>query len=282
MNAPTIIAWNNHAVTLVENGQFRRGMNILRAANRLLAQDMQEEHSRTGSSSDRVSSLDKKIVSYDCTSHEQSRVELCESKKCSATDPTAWMRQRETRPRKQALEAHECLCQPDGRILEDSDSQEEKPFIYQRLIRIHRIPVERGNYILSFIVLFNIALTYQLQVLFADNQHLQHPLNTHQRRLHLCHGSLDAYRCAFSMKNNGRIRLDSTILLALTNNMCHLSAALRMSAQAEHLRELLTTALVMATGDEFKSIIEVDGFWKTALTNTNGCWNVVPRTAGAA
>jgi hypothetical protein len=155
-------------------------------------------------------------------------------------------------------------------------------FIYQRLIRINRMPVERGNYILSFIVLFNIALAYQLQVHHSD----QDPVNTQsqQRQLRLCRESLNAYRCAFSMKNHGWIRLDTTILLALTNNMCHLSASLGMSAQSDHLRELLTTALVMAamTEDESNAIIGVDGFWKTALTKTNGRCSAVPSTAVAA
>ena len=85
------------------------------------------------------------------------------------------------------------------------------------------------------------------------------------------------------MKSHGRIRLDTMILLALTNNMYHLSVALKVTDQADHLRELLTIALVMATRDAASdSIISLDGFWKTALTKTDVQWNTVPPTSGAA
>jgi hypothetical protein len=273
-----IIAWNNQAVTLLENGQFCRGLALLKTTNRLLVQSMDEEHSLSASSSpNSQSAIDQ--VSYDCTS-ELRRTLGRSTRNC--TDATADPNQHQgTRRMKKASSAAAKCSSPTNSSQEIFDSQDDKSFIYQNFIRIVRTPGERGNYILSFIVLFNIALAYQIQVLRWDYE--RHPLNTQQRRLRLCHESFNAYRCAFAMKNHGRVRLDTMILLALTNNMCHLSVTLRMTEQADHLRELLTIALVMATGDNSSnSIINLDGFWKTSLTRTDGQWNEVPETAVAA
>ena len=267
-----IIAWNNEAVFLLEKGNFCRGLALLRTANRHLVQCMNEEQIATtvrgGMSSFPDSHSASEMVSYDCTS---------ELRRTRAIGYPI-QQQGIIRTKEASAGTVRCSRNPSNEAI---DSKEDKSYIYQRFIRIIRTPVDRGNYILSFIILFNIALAYQLQVLQWD--HERHPLQTQQRRLRLCHESFIAYRCAFTMKNHGRIRLDTMILLALTNNMCHLSVALRMMEQADHLRELLTIALVMTNGDDASnSVISLDGFWKTALTKTDGQWNAVPETAVAA
>ena len=279
-----IIAWNNQAVTLLENGQFRRGLALLRSTNRLLVQHMEEEHTTSAvlnnydASSGPDSHLASDMISYDCTS--DLRRTLDGSMRMYAIN----------NPIQQQVLSHrttaagrsgKCISSPSNSLQEAFESDEDKSYIYQRFIRVVRTPGERGNYILSFIVLFNIALTYQRQVILGDYE--RHPLHSQQRRLRLCHESFNAYRCAFAMKSHGRIRLDTMILLALTNNMYHLSVALKVTDQADHLRELLTIALVMATSDAASdSIISLDGFWKTALTKTDVQWNTVPPTSGAA
>ena len=281
-----IIAWNNQAVTLLENGQFRRGLALLRSTNRLLVQHMNEEHTTSAvlnnndASSGPDSHLASDMISYDCTS--DLRRTLDGSMQYSMYAINNPIQQQVSHRTTAAGRAGKCISSPSNSLQEAFESDEDKSYVYQRFIRVVNTPGERVNYILSFIVLFNIALTYQLQILHGDKA--RHPLHTHQqRRLRLCHESFNAYRCAFAMKNHGRIRMDTMILLALTNNMCHLSAALRMMDQAAHLRELLTIALVMATSDDASnSVISLDGFWKTALTKTDAQGNTVPLTAGAA
>jgi hypothetical protein len=131
------------------------------------------------------------------------------------------------------------------------------------------------------------ALTAQLQSYLLQSGG-QYPMNGHsqqqQQRVRLCRESLKAYRCAFTMKNYGRIRLDTTILLALTNNMCHLLTFLGMHHQCDQLRELLATGLVtaIAGGEDPSTIFGMDGFWKTALTKSSGGLRLGPSIALAA
>ena len=281
-----IISWNNQAVHLLEDGQFRRGLAMLRTANQLLVQRMDEEHTTTALINRHTSSSPKSrhasdMVSYDCTIEERTMMDRPKTYSIVVNDDPIQQQGSHRTPSTRRAGGKSIFSSPSNSSQHVFESDEDKSYIYQRFIRVVRTPGERGNYILSFIVLFNIALTYQRQVILGDYE--RHPLHSQQRRLRLCHESFNAYRCAFAMKSHGRIRLDTMILLALTNNMYHLSVALKMTDQADHLRELLTIALVMATRDAASdSIISLDGFWKTALTKTDVQWNTVPPTSGAA
>jgi hypothetical protein len=293
-----IIAWNNQAVTLLQNGQFRQGLALLRVANRHLVRHMDEEYALstataavTCGASSPDSQTGSSMVSYNCTSElrtfDRSKGYRSSMTTSTINNPVVEQEQGSSQGTKSEGRAGKYSSPSNTNLSHKAfESDEDNSYIYQRFIRVVRTPDEQGDYILSFIVLFNIGLTYQLQVVHGDYE--RHPLHTQQRRLWLCHESFNAYRCAFAMKNHGRIRMDTLILLALTNNMCHLSVALRMTDQANHLRELLTIALVTkaTAGDDDEHVsnsgISLDGFWKTALTTNNAQWKTVPLRAGAA
>ena len=216
---------NNVAVEMIEKGHYRKAIQTLRQGNKILVDVMDRYHESGGDE------VDKKSLAYDCTGNSWPQQA---SQASSTKQPQHFGFDDQRRPA--GFSSH---------------------FVYRHPIRIRGVPSERPAYILSVIVLFNMALTYNLLALDLKK--------TNPLRKNLLRESLKLYQLTFVMKNQGKLHFDTTFALALVNNTAHIQSEMGRQAKAKKLIDLMLSTLMMVVQNGQTAMVpEIDGFMATA------------------
>ncbi len=236
-----VIRINNEAALLIEKADYKKSIQILRLANRILVAEMERSHVVNINDNGEA----KPVIYFDCTGNNRRSVEGWKMSQHSLSCFCDSEIRFSSRPR----------CGTDKKF--SYEDMENESFISKRPIHISCLPPERGDYFLSVIILFNLALAYQL---LAWNLK---PDNVIRKRL--VRESLYFYQCAFIMKSKGLLHLDTSFVLAMVNNTAHLQLEMGQESRAKKLQDLILSTLMMVVDNNLSSSIDdMDGFMATA------------------
>lgn len=261
---------NNEAALLIEHGKYKKAIQLLRTVNQNLVTFMEKKH-LDRVDNDLHSSQAKPIINFDCIGNSR---KIVEEEMSSSPQHSYFCEATKKFSSRQGLGTTTGSTVSMTVQQESYHANDHEPFIYRRPIRITRLPLEREDFCLSVIILFNLGLAYQLMA--------RHLKETHMMiRSRLFRVSLHFYQSAFVMKHQGRLHFDTCFVLAMLNNTLHLQSNLGREYKAKMLQELILSTLMMVVDNNLtNSIDDMEGFMATATQSMKT--NEVSSTAWAA
>lgn len=271
MTRSTVIQLNNQAAAFIESGHCKSAIQLLRKANRMVVVTLEAEHqAREGTNESGQQNI---VVCYDCTGNIFRRTRMLDEcpvpskTQCSSTgtSPRVAVAAAKRRRNSAASAVHQ---------------HHEEAFVYQRPIVVTtQLPKSREYYILSVILLFNMALCYHLLAIrtMRKNPCVASALTTDNKnsasfRLNLLREALKLYQLAFVMKNRGNLHFDTTFVLAMVNNTAHIQNEMGRVHRAKKLQDLMMSTLMMVVDNGQSAMIQdMDGFmWTASLEMSKG------------
>jgi hypothetical protein len=127
----------------------------------------------------------------------------------------------------------------------------DEDFIYRHPIRANNLPADEGDYIISVIVIFNMALCHHLIAIEANPGNYINRLK----------GALKLYELGFCMQMKGDIHMDMTFALAMVNNCAQIYKAMNRKSKARKFsKHMLSFLMMMIENGEAETVDELDGF----------------------
>jgi hypothetical protein len=127
----------------------------------------------------------------------------------------------------------------------------DEDFIYRHPIRANNLPADEGDYIMSVIVCFNMALCHHLFAIEGGPRDYVNRLN----------GALKLYELGFCMQMKGDINMDMTFGLAMVNNCAQIYKAMNRKSKAQKFsKHMLSFLMMMIENGEAETVDELDGF----------------------
>ena len=232
----------------MEDRNYKHALQLLRTAHRLLVTEMKREPEQRAT----MSRVRRALVADD---HRRTMEELsCDARR--RHHPQQQHEQQSYLAQQRQRQRHYM----DEQQQHEQEEEEETPFVYRRPIVADHLPRERCHYILSVIILFNMALSYHLLALeWTHHQSLP------SLRSKLFREALKLYQLAIVMRNRGKLHFNTNFILAMVNNTVHIQRALGRPLRAQKLQDLMMSTLMMAVDNVQSSLIEeLDGFMATA------------------
>jgi tetratricopeptide (TPR) repeat protein len=125
-------------------------------------------------------------------------------------------------------------------------------FIYRHPIKTSEIPKQEESYVLSVILVFNMALAHHLIGTSQDDD------SSNDERLR---GALKLYELVFSMQMKSDVYMSMTCTLALVNNSAQIYKAINRERKAQkYFNHLLSSLMIMVEKGEAENLDELDGF----------------------
>jgi hypothetical protein len=254
-----VIQMNNEASLLIENGHYKQAIQVLRKGNKILVTAMEDEHhQRAGSDAraQRQQFSSASVLMFDCVGNSQSYHADSNNTTNQEESPPPTKPQSPGRTPPSTSGARP-LKPVSHQYPNNNEEEEEGAFLYRQPVSISKLPSERQDYIISAIILFNLALAYHLLAWNIKR--------TSILRNNLLRESLKLYQLSFLMKNRGRLHFDTTFVLAMVNNTADIQTEFGRENKAMALRELMMSTLMMVVDKgQSGSIAEMDGFLATA------------------
>jgi tetratricopeptide (TPR) repeat protein len=129
--------------------------------------------------------------------------------------------------------------------------ESDHDFIYRHPIRAIHLPLQDEEYIISVILVFNMALSHHLTAIEGERGDYENQLL----------GALKLYELGFCMQMRGDVHMDMTYALAMVNNCAQIYKAMNRQQKAQKFfRHMLSSLMMMIENGEAETVDELDGF----------------------
>lgn len=254
----SITQQNNDAANLIDIGSYKAALAILSQA--LATVQMELNNNNNSSSSSSSSSVDDTDEQQETSSAERYII-------------NSYHQQQSPSEQHQEQEQRNKMSIVVDQFEEQDYYEEDKDFIYRRPIRtVSDIPQEEEMYVMSVILVFNMALTHHLIGLRTNNKS-----NEEQKQLR---GALKLYELVFCMQMKSDVLcMSTTCTLALMNNSAQIYKSINRQRKAtKYFKHLLSSLMMMVEKGEADTLQELDGF----LYNVTSRFILTKRAAPAA
>jgi tetratricopeptide (TPR) repeat protein len=127
-------------------------------------------------------------------------------------------------------------------------------FIYRHPIKTSDIPKQEESYVMSVILVFNMALAHHLIGISQDDDESSNG----KKRLR---GALKLYELVFGMQMKSHVYISMTCSLALVNNSAQIYKAINRERKAQkYFSHLLSSLMIMVEKGEANNLDELEGF----------------------
>jgi tetratricopeptide (TPR) repeat protein len=229
---------NNQGVRYIESGRFEEAIDVLTDALSIVKQELIYDEQSVADTDIQESMVTEPEMDETATSgaiaSPQRRLSLCEPTADNATSPV--LSERET---------------IESAVFDD------QPYVYKAAIRISESDLQElvPSYVnISFIVLFNLALSHHLSAI----QHNMCPT--------ILNKALTLYELAYALQMREQIPAPIIYSMALVNNLAQIHRNMKREASARQCFEhLLATIMLITTSGQGSLLEHADGFFLSLM-----------------